>query len=893
MVNSIDFFTAVEQNNLETMKSELEKGIDVLSLDSKENTALHIAVRKGNKIAVELLLQYGAAIHARNKNGETPLFLAECRAQQEILNLLWYHQAALDKLLIEAAEKGTIDQVKETLKRGANINAKDKKGDTALHKATQNRHPDVERFLLENGADRAAENALELTALHFSKAYAPRDEVGLFLQKQAINEMLRIFAEKGTIDRVKELLEEGAGVDAKDKNGNTALHKATQNQHPDIVQLLLDSGADSDIRNGDGQTPLSLAKSEDIIEIFHRHIEKDRALLDAAEKGAIDQVKEALKRGANINAKDKKGDTALHKATQNRHPDVERFLLENGADRAAENALELTALHFSKAYAPQDIEGLLQQKRAINEMLRIFAEKGSIDRVKELLEQGANIDAKDENKNTALHKATQNQHPAIVQLLLDSGADSDVRNRDGQTPFSLAKSCLAEAIIEIFHRHIEKNKALIDAAEKGTIDRVKELLEKGANINGKDENKNTALHKATQNRRPDIVQLLLENGAYVHAKNSDFVTPLHLAKNLAFPEITALFSRQKATNRMLLRAAKNGNIDDVKEALNKGANIHAKDPEENSSLHHAVWKKHTEVSRFLIKKGANVDGQNVIYLTPLLLTKTLFYSPYMRDLADEVLLDAAEKGDFDRVQEALCDGANIHAQDKNENTALHHATCDKHTKITQYLLERGADPNAKNCVNCTPLHCAAGAGDVLGAELLIEKKAKINVKGGSDGWTPVHYAVHHRQEEVLALLIQYKADLGIQDDDEEETALHYAIRRNHTSIATLLIQSGAPMKVINGRGMNALTLAIYCFSEELVKVILEKDPSMANSIIPWSPEGDPSDSMTAYQYARFIHDEYVPSLHRVYVEKLKPKAYKIMRMLETHQRALAEDPVTL
>jgi len=109
--------------------------------------------------------------------------------------------------------------------------------------------------------------------------------------------------------------------------------------------------------------------------------------------------------------------TALHLACANGHKDVAELLLENGADVNAENKGGHTPLHIATR-STQCHEDIVQL----------------------LIDRGANINSKTKRQsNTALHYAVQNGYKAVVRVLIDAGAVSDVKNNKGKTVFHYAK----------------------------------------------------------------------------------------------------------------------------------------------------------------------------------------------------------------------------------------------------------------------------------------------------------------------------------------------------------------------------------------------------------------------------------------------------------------------
>ncbi|MEM4359477.1 MAG: ankyrin repeat domain-containing protein [Candidatus Bilamarchaeaceae archaeon] len=125
-------------------------------------------------------------------------------------------QKALNAQLLKAAEEGNIKEVEELLTKGADVNAEDEYGWTALMRAVGGRETKIARMLIEKGADVNAKNGFGRTAL----MYAARNKD---------TEMVRM------------LIEKGADVNAEDKFGWTALRasmRAAKNEHTEMIEML-------------------------------------------------------------------------------------------------------------------------------------------------------------------------------------------------------------------------------------------------------------------------------------------------------------------------------------------------------------------------------------------------------------------------------------------------------------------------------------------------------------------------------------------------------------------------------------------------------------------------------------------------------------------------------
>ncbi|BET29746.1 hypothetical protein wCauBTS_03530 [Wolbachia pipientis] len=158
-------YWAVKNNHSYIAKVLLDNGADFIAYDSSRErhvlnkyeevkaehckVSLHLAARLGDLKAVEDLLKKEANVNTKNDKGQTPLDLAKT---EEIKNLLQSIKDANDKLL-EAAKSGNIDDVENLLNREekVQVNAENEFEETPLHLSAQNGHKDVVEFLLSKG----------------------------------------------------------------------------------------------------------------------------------------------------------------------------------------------------------------------------------------------------------------------------------------------------------------------------------------------------------------------------------------------------------------------------------------------------------------------------------------------------------------------------------------------------------------------------------------------------------------------------------------------------------------------------------------------------------------------------------------------------------------------
>ena len=156
------------------------------------------------------------------------------------------------------------------------------------------------------------------------------------------------------------------------------------------------------------------------------------------------------------------------------------------------------------------------------------------------------------------------------------------------------------------------------------------------------------------------------------------------------------------------------------------------------------------------------------------------------------LYDAAVRGDVAKVRQLLEKGADVNVgKGTCGGTPLHVVAAWvswSSTEVAKLLIEKGADVNARNCLQETPLHRVASSYLAM-AKLLIEKGADVNARDSSQR-TPLHNAARMDDTQTAALLIAKGADVNAKTN-HGATALNRATSHGHEEIVQLLKQAGA------------------------------------------------------------------------------------------------------
>ena len=300
--------------------------------------------------------------------------------------------------------------------------------------------------------------------------------------KDALRVALQKVAGRGHESLTRFLVEEGAEVNAAAEGEVPPLYRAAELGRDRVVKVLLEYGAFTEPRDKAKRT----------------------AIFPAALKSHCDTLILLLNAGADVNSRDGNGQNLMlclasersEKRVKGRN-EVIKILLGTKLDLEARDKDGRTALLWAAATGKEDLTELLLTCRA---------------------EGNSDIKATNNRGKTALHLAAENNHLALVKLLLEHGADPHVRSDGGWQP-------------------------LLNAADKGHIEVASLLLRWNANVNARTSSGMTALHWAARNGHIAMVELLLQQeGVKRNSKDSFDSTPMLGAAENGHIEIVQLLS---------------------------------------------------------------------------------------------------------------------------------------------------------------------------------------------------------------------------------------------------------------------------------------------------------------------------------------------------------------
>lgn len=465
-----------------------------------------------------------------------------------------------DRLAVAAMQRDLASVRQMLSERGADVNALGPNATPALHWLVRIEELELTKRLLDAGADVNLRNGLGLAALSLAIENRDLDMVQLLLDRGADAKTpdvagetpLMQAARSGSPGIVQAVLEKGVAIDYQEPNyQQTALMIGVRSGSAEVVALLLAAGADVNAQTLPGKEPTwrlpeNVAASHGVGVNWGGYPEHGQReaiggaktpLLYATRQGDLETTKLLLAAGADIEQSEANGDTPLLNAIINatvaikpglstQHLDVARYLIEQGANINASDWYGQTPLYAAVDLRNVEVRGPIKDngidRAAVLELIQELLERGAdpntrieqVLPVRRWITRLGNLQWVDITGQTVFHRAALSGDVTTMKLLVEHGADANIKSFNGTTPL-MAAAGMNWTVAQTFD---EGNESLLEA--------VKLAHSLGNDVNAQNELGLSAVHAAANRGLDDIIRWLAANGARLDLADKVGRTPV-------------------------------------------------------------------------------------------------------------------------------------------------------------------------------------------------------------------------------------------------------------------------------------------------------------------------------------------------------------------------------
>lgn len=847
---------AVFSRRFDEVKLLIDKGARVDVEDKHKLTPLFYAVMNNDEKMIKFLVEIGNANVNLGKYNN-PLGIAISRGYMELAEYLIDKGADINRqdsigrtFLHKAAEDGNLAAVKFLVEKGVRLDVLDEWNHTPLHVAANIKvnkgHIEVVDYLVKNGAD-----------INLTHNYTP----------------IHLAITRGNLDMVKCLIDNGADLYIKRACDGTPLTYAKQQGQVEIVNYM-----DSVMSN------LSLSKTVSL-DNTNINIKYDLAnnKLDTIEKSIKDAVRDF--KGA-FNTSDH--DIRINAYVFNTQNEFKEYLKKVGFDAGEgvngyTRMIDLNKGNAADVYVYLDSKGNLNQHTLEHEIGHAmhFANLGlsyilpkamheAIANYVAGLQNGKHINDHGDkealiaikNKNLKLDEILRNdyqgnhyyseaeqvvkflehKHPDLIDNLLKS-LSTYKRYHDRDEGKKLVEDFLTElkGYTQEFkqwvkaelsgEQHMEYNVVESNSVESSTSQRS---AGKGLYGYSPVHNVSGDKTKIESVSREDSMQPAKkasedEQGKAVTTKVMKYNKQPFLKVNIDDNNVENTIGKVNEINKVtgatsLHFAASLGDLSKVATLLKHNSYIDTRDHNGQTPLHYSIRSGNTEVAKYLIDHGANLNVHDNYYQKTN--TKYVYYKTPLHY--------AIESGNIEIAKYLIDRGANPNIQDAYSQTPLYSAIYSGNTEIVKYLLDHNADPNSKSYYTF-PLLAAIKLGNSEIVKSLIEYGADLGIKNTS-AQTLLHYAIELKHTEIAKYLIDRGIDVDTRDISSGKSPLHFAMHMKNMEVVKYLIEHNADIDIQDSYGLTPLHLAVDLGNKKMIEQLVEKGANInAQDNDGWTP----------------------------------------------------------
>ena len=392
---------------------------------------------------------------------------------------------------------------------------------------------------------------------------------------------------------------------------------------------------------------------------------------------------------------------------------------------------------------------------------------------------------------------------------------------------------LVQNVNDVNYRDENNMSLLIVGSYRDYIDVCKTLINKGANINLQANNGATALIMASLGGHTELAKLLLDKGASSGLKSGEGKTAYDYAKNMDIKTLLITYYSPVTTPDQSNSGTRTGNKKQKVQGLsNNGHDI--------LLLLSAAGKGDVEAVKNLIEKGYIIDEKSKEGFTALMIAS----SNKQYDMASYLLTLGASPNAITPINDK--EEANVNTfgwigMCKDEDTfsgltPLFLAAKAGASDIILLLLSKGADINSTTGGGASALYIACQAGNIEAVKVLLESKANLDILTDF-GWSPLFVAAYKGYSDIVMLLLEAGANVNalgkmimvktevkdisesMAENVEQITALYIAALAGRADIVKLLLSNGANPNLKTSVGKTPLDAAIYIKNDTVVKLL--------------------------------------------------------------------------